>query len=398
MKKLAWVVLAFTAARTGAAWASQGDCNAPAPSPSVTVALPARPFTVTATKDGCWLFVSGFDAAAGKAGIAVLQRDSGSIALVRTVPLGSNAAGMALTHDGKVLAVAALESVDFLDVERLISGAGKPLLGSIGSGKNAGSIYANITADDQLLFVSEESLHAITVIDLQKARADGYKATAVIGRIPVGNAPIALTFSLDGKWLYTTSQGALTDWKWPNACTAEGSGNPAIARPEGAVIVVDVAKAATDPLHSVVGRVPAGCSPVRMAMSPGGERIYVTARNSNAVLAFDTAKLLSDAEHARLATVPVGAAPVPIAVIDGGRKVVAGNSNRFAGGNEPQTLTVLDESKMKDGAAAVLGSVPAGAFPREMAVSSDGRTLFLTNFGSQSLQAIDIARLPLAPH
>jgi DNA-binding beta-propeller fold protein YncE len=135
-----------------------------------------------------------------------------------------------------------------------------------------------------------------------------------------------------------------------------------------------------------------------MAMSPGGERIYVTARNSNAVLAFDTAKLLSDAEHARLATVPVGAAPVPIAVIDGGRKVVAGNSNRFAGGNQPQTLTVLDESKMKDGAAAVLGSIPAGAFPREMAVSSDGRTLFLTNFGSQSLQAIDIARLPLAPH
>jgi DNA-binding beta-propeller fold protein YncE len=47
--------------------------------------------------------------------------------------------------------------------------------------------------------------------------------------------------------------------------------------------------------------------------------------------------------------------------------------------------------------AATLGTIPAGAFPREMAVSADGRTLFLTNFGSQSLQAIDIGNLPIVP-
>ena len=386
------MVLALAAAT---AWASAGDCNAPASAPSVSIELPTRPFTVAPTTDGCWLFVSGFSDAGGRPGIAVLQRDSGHTTLLRTAPLKSNAAGMTLTHDGKILAVAALDSVDFLDVAQLISGKSNPLLGSIGSGKNAGSIYANTTPDDKLLFVSEESLRAITVIDLQKARADGYKESAVIGRIPVGNAPIALTFSADGKWLYTTSQGAVPEWTWPNACTTEGSGSPEINRPEGAVIVVDVTKAATDPAHSVIARVPAGCSPVRMAISPDGQRIYVTARNSNAVLSFDTAKVVSDPEHARLAMVPVGTAPVPIAVIDGGRKVVAGNSNRFAGGNQPQSLTVLDTSKMTDGAAAVLGSIPAGAFPREMAISSDGRTLFLTNFGSRTLQVIDLTKLPM---
>ena len=162
-------------------------------------------------------------------------------------------------------------------------------------------------------------------------------------------------------------------------------------------MVVDVARASTDPAQAVVARVPAGCSPVRMAISPDGARIYVTARNSNAVLAFDTAKLLSDAEHARVGEASVGTAPVPIAMVDAGRKVIAGNSNRFGASTAPQSLVVLDAAKMEAGTDAALGTIPAGAFPRELALSADGHTLFLTNFGSNTLQAIDVDRLPLAP-
>ena len=54
---------------------------------------------------------------------------------------------------------------------------------------------------------------------------------------------------------------------------------------------------------------------MRMAISPDGHRIYVTARNSNAVEALDTAKLLADPDHARVGMAPVGEAPVPVAVI-----------------------------------------------------------------------------------
>jgi DNA-binding beta-propeller fold protein YncE len=395
MRRLCCSALAFAISWPGAAWATSGDCNAPASSPSVTISVPTSPFAVAPTRDGCWLFVSGTGNAGGRAGIAVLQRDSGRISMVRMVPLDSGATGMALAHDGKLLVVAATNTIDFLDVERLISGHVNPLLGSLSEGRTAGSIYANITSDDKLLFVSEERLSSITVIDLPRARANGYKDAAVIGRIPVGIAPIALTFSSDGKWLYTTSELAAPEWQWPAACKAEGRGSLEITHPEGAVIVVDVTRAATDPAHSVVSRVPAGCSPVRMAMSPGGERIYVTARNSNAVLTFDTGKLVANSANAKVGTAPVGSAPVPVAVIDGGRKVVAGNSNRFAGGNESQSLTVLGASQ--DGTLTTLGSIPAGAFPREMAVSADGRTLFLTNFGSKSLQVIDIGKLPISP-
>jgi hypothetical protein len=46
----------------------------------------------------------------------------------------------------------------------------------------------------------------------------------------------------------------------------------------------------------------------------------------------------------------------------------------------------------------VLGIIASGAFPREMSVSADGKTLFLTNFGSKSLQIMDIEHLPIDTH
>lgn len=349
---------------------------------------------VSPSKDGCWVFVS-LPGRGANSGIAVLKRSGGKVELSRVVPLQSAPTGITLTHDGKLLIAAAITAAVFIDVQKTIEGAADPVAGAIPGGR--GSIYANTTADDKTLFVAEENGQAITVIDLERARRDGYETEDVIGKIPAGLAPIALTFSPDGKWLYTTSQGALPDWNWPKACKPEGRAAPdaVVANPEGAVIVVDVARAKTDPAHAVAARVPAGCSPVRMSISPTGDRIYVTARNSNGVLAFDTSKLISDGDHALVGIAPAGDAPVPVMVVDKGRKVVVGNSNRFGGGDAPQSLVVLDAAKFGDGLKAVLGIIPAGSFPREMAVSSDGRTLFLTNFGSNSLQVMDVARLPI---
>jgi len=427
-------------------------CNARLASPSVTVALPGSPFAVKASGDGCWVFAS-LGGATGSAigGIAVLKRGDGRMDVVRVVPVTPAPAGIVLTHDGKLLIAAANNSAVVLDVGRMTTGAELPVVGTFSGFDRSfrGSVYVNVTADDKLLFVSQEAAQAITVIDLERARQNGYKPEAIIGNIPVGTAPIALTFSLDGKWLYTTSEGAASQWNWPLACKPEGTppqtpeqiaarkadaerqiaalqaqqasasdkgaaqlqeqiaslkaflrspSSPRLVNPEGAVVVVDVGRARTDPTNSVAGRFPAGCSAVRMAISPDGRRIYVTARNSNAVEVFDTSKLLSDPNHARVGMAPVGEAPVPIAVIDEGKKVVAGNSNRFGGGNAPQTLTVLDAAKMEQkGADASLGTIGAGAFPRELSVSADGHTLFLTNAGSSSLQVIDIDRLPVEP-
>lgn len=360
-----------------------------------TVALPGRPFGVVASRDGNWAFVAmvGGDGPTG-AGVAVLQQVEGHFQLDRVVPVEGGVAELALTHDGKTLIGAGGSSVVMLDVGRMTSGQGDPLIGTFSDGAGL-AIYVNVTADDKVLFVSDEGAATITVIDLARVRVGGFDPQAIIGEIPVGEAPIALTFSPDGRWLYTTSEIASPDWGWSSTQKPEGQANPnqpAAKVPEGAVVVVDVARARVDPAHSVVARVPAGGSPVRMTISADGKRIYVTARGSNAVVVFDAGKLVTDSEHARLAIVSVGSSPVPLALIQDGKTLVVGNSNRFgADAGKAQTLSVLDVAKIGDGDA----TIAAGAFPREMCVTSDGKTLLLSNFGSDSVEVIDAQNPPV---
>jgi YVTN family beta-propeller protein len=337
----------------------------PAP---VTVALPGSPFAVRTSADGQWLYVS-LARSENSRGVAVMRYAGGKLQLLRVAPTGANTTGLALTHDGKQLIATTPDSILFLDTAKLTSGSGDPVLGRIATPPRSQNIWANVTPDDKVLFVSQESSASIAVIDLEKR--------TVMGSIPVGHAPIALTFSPDGRTLYTTSQVALAEWDWPKACRPEGRpGVEELVNPEGAVIVIDVAR------RAVTAKVPAGCSPVRAALAPDGSRLYVTARNSNAVLAFDTAKL------ARVGSAAVGTAPVPVAVVNDGRTIVAGNSNRFGGSSETQTLTVLDAAKM-----TTVGIVAVGAFPRDLTLSPDGKTLFVANFDSNSVQAIAVAGL-----
>ncbi len=365
----------------------------PTTQPAGTVVLlPGRPFGAATSQDGKWVFLSLLN----KSEIAVVQNENGEYKLRRVIPVPGSPTGMTLTHDGEVLVVAAGESVDLLVTSRLTSGDGEPLLATFSDGNDADSIYANVTSDDSVLFVSDEGAQAITVIDLKRVRESGYDAHAVIGKIPVGLEPIALTLSPDEKWLYTTSEIAAPEWKWtPTVKPANPNAPPGALIPEGAVVVVDVAKAKTDPAHSVVARVPAGGSPVRMTISPDGKQVYVTARATNQVLAFDAARLISDPTNARLASVDVGKAPVPLALIQHGKTLVVGNSNRYStDAQKPGTLSLVDVGKIGKG-EAVIGTVTAGGFPREMCVSSDGRKLFVANFASQSLEIIDAEHPPI---
>lgn len=374
-------------------------CNDAPASPVSYVQLPGHPFSTVVSADGCWLFVSLTTSnPKSEDGVAILRRSRGTVELVKVFSVEGEPTGMTLTHDGKLLIVADGDYVVFMDVDKMKAGVADPVLGYIKDGDFPGSVYVNTTADGRLLFVSDEAAEAVTVIDLVKARAEGFKASAIVGKIPVGNAPIALTFSPDGRRLYTTSQIAPESYKWPIACKPEGSRDPNATPkyPQGAIIVVDVERAATDPANSVAAKVPAGCSPVRLAITPGGERVYVTARNSNALLGFDTSKFADDSTHALVGTVPVGTSPVGVAVVNEGKLVLVTNSNRFSSErNARQTLTVIDASKMSAGASAVMGSVPAGAFPREFGASPDGRTLFVANYISNELEVIDLARMPV---
>jgi DNA-binding beta-propeller fold protein YncE len=43
-----------------------------------------------------------------------------------------------------------------------------------------------------------------------------------------------------------------------------------------------------------------------------------------------------------------------------------------------------------------VSTIPAGSFPRELAVTADGHVLVLTNFASRTVELVDLTRLPVA--
>lgn len=375
--------------------AQQDACNAPAPDAIVHLDTPGAPFEPVISPDGCWIFVTLLQGGtANGAGVAVVHRTGGTLSVARTVALKGSPGGAVLTHDGKLLIVADGGYIAFLDAAKLESGDGDPLLGYMGNGAPVGFIYANVTADDRYALVAAERAQSVVMIDIAQARAGGFSERGAVAKLDVGNAPIAVTLSPDGRYLYTTSEAALPDWNWPKRCKPENpNARNAAFHPQGAIIVFDMAKVVSDPAHAALSRVAAGCNPVRLVLSPSGDVAYVSARDDNALQAFDTQRLVSDTAHALLGRAEVGVAPVGVAVTGNGARVVVTNSNRFGGNaQDHQPLAVVDAAKLRAGTDAVIGKIPAGAFPRELRVTPDGRTLFVTNFGSRTLEMIDLER------
>ncbi|HET6276704.1 MAG TPA: hypothetical protein VFE16_12310 [Candidatus Cybelea sp.] len=299
-----------------------------------------------------------------------------------------------MTHDRKLLIVADDGFTVFVSTRAAL--AGEPAIvgylqdlpGDV-EDNDPGEVNVNVSPDDRFAFVSDEQNLTITVIDLSKARGNRFSRDAIVGQIPVANAPIALTFSRDGRYLFTTSEIARRAYGWPKICRPEGAPQTdPPTNPAGAIITIDVQKAESDPEHSIVSEEPADCSPVRMSMSPDGATLWVSNRASNTVTEFTTEALIARSEHARIATIAVGSNPVPILASRDGRYVLVGETNRFGpGGTGAGVIAVIDATSKK-----VVGSIPVGTFPREFSYGV-GATIFLANYRSNSLTIFDAARI-----
>ncbi len=356
--------------------AEPSGCNQPASRAITQIDVPGRPFSAVPSADGCSIFVS-LTGRNGRSQVAVLARSNGEMSLLRTVAAPGQLTGMALSGDGKVLVAATGQGIVLLSTERLVTGAENALLDGPAGGAGAGHIYVAFTPDDKRVFVSAERSDTLSVYDFTEGSTGSVMHLA--GQIRTGGAPVGLVLSPDGRWLYSTSEVGPGE----RSCAPEGKGP---VHPAGMLMVIDVARSAVDPASAVVARVPAGCNPVRVAVSPTGDRVYVTARGSHAVIVFDASKLVSDPDHSQQASVPVGPSPVGIAV-DGAHVFVA-NSDRFGAGRNA-SISFLDVNHL-DVAA---GRIPAGGFPRELKLTRDGRSLLVTNFGSGSVELIDLERL-----
>lgn len=322
---------------------------------------------------------------------STLESDGGEWAELSFVPDGVDLAG-GIETPGAV----------FYNVSAATTCSATPYVVSQGPvSADEGSQAVAVTPDGKFAFVSNEYGVAsgattegnVGVVSLAYD-ANGYvNGGTLIGQITTGGEAIAgMLLSPDGTRLYVTSEVSKNT-------SAVGGNNPVLARTgclqgagstgqvNGILTVINVAEAENSATAAaIVATVDAGCSPVRMAETSDNSTLWVAARGDNRVLAFSTGMLEMNAANALLGYADTqGAAPVGVALFQGGKFLAVANSDRFGTGSDANLAIV---SVAYPAGAAVVTTVPAGLFPREVNVGSDDATLYLTNYSSRSLQVV----------
>ncbi len=338
---------------------------------SAQVQVGNQPFGVVTTADGKFAFVTLQNQ------VAVLSQGSSLAPTLDNVLPAPGATGSEqLTNSGKFLLVAANSGALVLDVANAEEGV-SPIVGTLTSPFGSGAVEVAVSPDDKFAFVTLENSADLVVFNLQRALADGFTPSDVVGKVPLNQQPVGMAISPDHKWLYATSR------------MRTSTANPS----EGTLTVISLARAETTPSSSVVSTATAGCGPARVLASPDGRFVWVTSRDSNMLLGFSASALVSNPSHSLVAQVNTGAAPIGLALANGGSRILVANSNLH---NQHVTsgVAVLSTSAALSGGHALLGQVSTGSIPREISLEPDGKTALVTSSGSGQLQAIDLSTLP----
>jgi DNA-binding beta-propeller fold protein YncE len=343
------------------------------------------PFGVAFAPSGKQAFVDSLFTPARTAANPVVLRDDSGISVYSVTASGmtqqrvgtfskGSLVGMALSPSGRILAAANTSGASIFSVsrmERLKSAPSSWLLGSFVS-KGQGAIETAFSPDSDYVFVTLESSDQVAVFNLKKAERNGFEPSDLIGYVPLGIAPVGMAISPNGRDLYATSE----------AVTPTGE--------EGTLSTIDLRRAEHDPSRSLVSTVWAGCSPVRVVATRSD--VYVSARGSDDLIAFSAADLVLNPTTAKIGQVQVGEAPVGLALVQQDKRIVVADSNRFSVGVAPSNLAVVSTSN--DGSLRLLGYIGAGGFPRDMAVSPNGKVLIVSDFDSGDVEEIGVSTLP----
>ena len=235
-----------------------------------------------------------------------------------------------------------------------------------------GAIEVAVSPDGDFVFVTLEDSDSMAVFNLQRALSDGFGAADLVGTVPLGISPVGMAVSPGGRYLYVTSE-----LRTPR-------------HPDGDLTTIDIAEATRSPRHAIVSIVAAGCSPVRVVATKSS--VFVTARESDAVLKFSAADLITHPGAALEGEVRVGEAPVGLALVDHDRTLVVADSNRFGARGAKASLAVVTGTSR--GRLTLAGYLTSGAFPRDMAVSPDGRSLIVSNYGSGQVETVALGNVP----
>jgi DNA-binding beta-propeller fold protein YncE len=389
-RNIALMVLGFCSAIPSAAAGS--PCDLRPQSGRAELPLPLHPLMVATLGRTCALLVTLSDGQEpAKGAIAVLKPERGKLAVASLLNVPTEPVGVVLTADESVVVVAGGSRIYFVDLGELLAGQTGAILGVTEYDRGAGTVSLALSRDERVLFASDEEAGTVTLIDFSAARASRFSSTPVLGRIPVDWGPTVLKMTADGKHVLLPVEAVRRQFKPPILCAGHPGGEA--VNPVGAILSIDVAQASALPVGFAPSRSYAGCSPVRMELSKDGKTAFVTNREENLLRIMDAAKILHGEPDAVVAKVPVGPAPIGIALVDHDRLALVSDSNRWATEQKPQTIEVVDVAGDHRHEPVILGKIPVGVFPRDLAVSRDGRTVIVSNFGSNTLTLLDVSKL-----
>jgi len=140
--------------------------------------------------------------------------------------------------------------------------------------------------------------------------------------------------------------------------------------------------------NRVIGSpIPVGDVPIGVAVAPGGRKVYVANNGTDTISVIDTAANIV------IATIAVGPNPFGVAVSPDSSKVYVANSGTCGSCTTPpapfppDTVSVIDASTN-----TVIGSaIPVGSIPLGLAVTPDGRKVYVANFNGNTVSVIDTA-------
>jgi DNA-binding beta-propeller fold protein YncE len=328
-----------------------------------------QPFDVVTTPNG-YGFVSLED------GLAVMRTTRTTPVLIHTFRL-TQAFGEALTHDQKYLLVTGGSGLTVFRVSDLENGNYTPA-GTLTSPGGQHAVQVAVSPDNRYAFVTLQYSAHVAVFNLRQALTSGFGPADLAGLIPVAAQPIGIIASPDGRYLYV----------------ATGLATPASSSGRGTLTVMDLRKAETSPRSSVLKVVGAGCGPNRIAVSAGGQTVWLTVGGANALDAYSAAKLRTDPRHALIARVAVGQLPLGLVIIKNGARIVVADSNRDHVAGGAANLALVDVAKALAGQPALIGVIGSGDIPRQFAVEPGKRTLLVAVTGSGQVRAIKLTHLP----
>jgi len=285
------------------------------------------------------LIVCAFASSAFATNLFVVTRLSDAVAviddstdqIITTIPVGDGPVRITMSPDRLKAYVSngVAGTVSVLDTVGLTTTA------TIRVASNSRPQESAVTPDGGRLFLIHQKSPTVTVIDTA--------TNQVITDVFIGGHQAKdILFTLDGRSAYVANYS------------------------QGVVNVID---AATYQVRTI----PTGAGPRRFAISPSGNRVFVTNNNGASVSVIDTGN------QQVIATIPVGVKPRGIAITPSGDAIYVGNV-------QDATVSVIDARTL-----TVIKTIPVGTKPWNVIFTNDGTLAFVSSSVSGTVSVIDTA-------